>query len=36
MVPLPWFMPGKSISLGAEAADILQSLPSTLTAPPSP
>jgi Flp pilus assembly protein TadG len=36
MVPLPWFMPGKSITLGAEAADILQSLPSTLTAPPSP
>jgi len=36
MVPLPWFMPGRSITLGAEAADILQSLPSTLTAPPSP
>jgi Flp pilus assembly protein TadG len=36
MVPLPGFMPGKGITLGAEAADILQSLPSTLSAPPAP
>jgi Flp pilus assembly protein TadG len=36
MVPLPWFMPGRSITLGAEAADILQSLPPNVNAPPAP
>lgn len=36
MVPLAGFMPGRSINLGAEAVDILQGLPSTLSAPPSP
>jgi Flp pilus assembly protein TadG len=36
MAPTPGFMPGKSITLGAEAADILQSLPPNTTAPPAP
>jgi Flp pilus assembly protein TadG len=36
MVPLPGFMPGKSITLNADAAQILQGLPSGMTAPPSP
>lgn len=36
MAPLPGIMPGKGISLGAEAVDILQGLPSTLSTPPSP
>ncbi len=36
MAPMPGIMPGKGITLGAEAVDILQGLPSTMTAPPSP
>jgi Flp pilus assembly protein TadG len=36
MAPLPGIMPGKGITLGAEAVDILQGLPSTMTAPPAP
>jgi len=36
MVPLPTFMPGRSIGLGAEAVDILQALPTGMSAPPSP
>jgi Flp pilus assembly protein TadG len=36
MVPLINFMPGKSISLGAEAVDILQGLPQGLSVPPAP
>jgi len=36
MVPLHGFMPGNSISLGAEAVDILQSLPPNFLAPPAP
>ena len=36
MAPLPGYMPGKGINLGAEAVSILQSLPSTLSVPPSP
>jgi Flp pilus assembly protein TadG len=36
MAPLPGFMPGHGISLGAEAADILQSLPPNVLAPPAP
>jgi len=36
MVPLPGFMPGKKISFGAEAVDILQGLPVGSTNPPNP
>jgi len=36
MAPLPGIMPGKGISLGAEAVDILQSLPPGTTTPPAP
>ncbi len=36
MAPMPGFYPGKSINLGADAVDILQGLPSNLTAPPAP
>lgn len=36
MAPIPTIMPGKSITLGADAADILQGLPGTMSAPPSP
>jgi len=36
MAPLGGIMPGTGISLGAEAVDILQGLPSTLSTPPSP
>jgi Flp pilus assembly protein TadG len=36
MAPLPGLMPGKSISLGAEAVDILQGLPTNMSAPPTP
>lgn len=36
MVPLPGFMPGTGITLAADAVDILQALPSTLSSPPTP
>ncbi len=36
MAPLKGFMPGTGISLGADAADILQGLPVNLTVPPAP
>jgi len=36
MVPMPNFMPGKTVTLGAEAADILQGLPAGTSVPPAP
>ena len=36
MVPLNNFMPGKSITLGAEAVDVLQGLPPGTSTPPAP
>jgi Flp pilus assembly protein TadG len=36
MAPMPGIMPGRSIGLGAEAVEILQGLPSSMSAPPSP
>jgi Flp pilus assembly protein TadG len=36
MVPLPNFMPGRSITFGAEAVDILQGLPVAVNVPPAP
>jgi len=36
MAPIGGFMPGKGVTLGADAAEILQALPSTLSAPPAP
>jgi hypothetical protein len=36
MVPMPGFMPGRSITFGAEAVDVLQGLPVGLTQPPTP
>jgi Flp pilus assembly protein TadG len=36
MAPLHGFMPGTGITLGADAADILQGLPVNLTVPPTP
>ncbi len=36
MAPMPGFMPGTGLNLGADAADIMQGLPVNLTVPPAP